>query len=279
MITAATYNIHKAHSVMRGCHLSALKNGLDELNADLICLQEVQDINTKRAIQSLSLHGASQVSALQGERYPYIAYGANAVYAHGNHGNAILSKYPIRMWQNLDVSDHRLEQRGILHAVLVHPRHGEVHVVCVHFGLFNVSRIRQAKALIHHVQHNVPENALLVIAGDFNDWSLHVHQLLTQALGLKDAIETMQLGQAQQQHGRIRQLTQQLAQPFKKIRSSTHLDEHQKQVGRTFPSVAPWFKLDRLYVRGFEIKEAHIKSGRVWRERSDHAPICAVLTV
>ncbi|MBS1174545.1 MAG: hypothetical protein H6R05_676 [Burkholderiaceae bacterium] len=279
MLTVATYNIHKAHSVMRGCHLSALKQGLHELNADIVCLQEVQDINTKRNAHSIEHHGHSQVLALQGQDYPYIAYGANAVYQHGNHGNAILSKHPIQKWSNIDISDHRLEQRGILHATVQHPEHGEIHVICAHFGLFKVSRIRQAQALIHHVREHVPAHASLLVAGDFNDWNLHVHQLLSRELQMKDAIETVQHGQAQNERGRIRQLSRQFAQPFKQRFSGNDLDEHEKQVGRTFPSVAPWFKLDRLYVRGFEIKDAHIKAGRVWRERSDHAPICAVLNL
>ncbi len=269
MITVATYNIHKAHSVLRGCHLSALKLGLSELNADLVCLQEVQDINTKRHVSSIDQHGASQVSALQGEDYPYIAYGANAVYAHGNHGNAILSKYPIRAWKNLDVSDHRLEQRGILHAILSHPRYGDVHVICAHFGLFNVSRIRQAKALIAHVQHDIPPHAPLLIAGDFNDWNLHVHRLIQHEMGLIDAIESLTPDTSE--HSTVSSNT-----PKTFLRRRAHTTA---LVGRTFPSLAPWFKLDRLYVRGFEVHSAHIKTGRAWRERSDHAPIYAMLDV
>ena len=268
MITAATYNIHKAHSALRGCHLSALKQGLSELNADLVCLQEVQDINTKRHASSINLHGTSQVSALQGEDYPYIAYGANAIYAHGNHGNAILSKYPIHAWKNLDVSDHRLEQRGILHAILDHPRYGDIHVICAHFGLFNVSRIRQAKALIAHVQNDIPSQAPLIIAGDFNDWNLHVHRLIQRELGLTDAIES--LTPTTSEHN-----TETADLPKTFLRRRAHPSA---RVGRTFPSIAPWLKLDRLYVRGFDVHSAHIMAGRIWRERSDHAPICAKLS-
>ena len=167
MITVATYNIHKAHS-MRGCHLNELKNGLKEMNADLICLQEVQDRNSKRKSSILTEYDQSQVAALQANLYPHIAYGANAIYDHGHHGNAILSKYPIQQWRNIDVSDHRLEQRGILHATLDHPQLGEVHVINSHFGLFKGSRVRQAQALIQHVRESVPKHAPLIVAGDFN---------------------------------------------------------------------------------------------------------------
>lgn len=279
MITVTTYNIHKAHSIIRGCHLSAVKQGLHELNADIVCLQEVQDINTKRSQHSIEHHGHSQVLALQGQDYPYIAYGANAVYQHGNHGNAILSKHPIQKWSNIDISDHRLEQRGILHATVQHPEHGEIHVICAHFGLFKVSRVRQAHALIHHIRGHVPMNRPLLVAGDFNDWNLHVHQLLSRELHLKDAIESVYYGQRQHSHGRIRQLTHKFSQPLKRRWVDNDWGKHNQQVGRTFPSLAPWFKLDRLYVRGLTIQDAHIKAGPVWRERSDHAPIYAQLNL
>jgi endonuclease/exonuclease/phosphatase family metal-dependent hydrolase len=49
------------------------------------------------------------------------AYGMNAVYDHGHHGNALLSSFPIGNQHNHDVSDHAYEQRGILHCVLETP--------------------------------------------------------------------------------------------------------------------------------------------------------------
>jgi exonuclease III len=42
MISVATYNIHKAHSAVHGCRISALKDALNEINADIICLQETK---------------------------------------------------------------------------------------------------------------------------------------------------------------------------------------------------------------------------------------------
>ena len=260
----------------RGCHLNELKSGLKEMDADLICLQEVQDINTKRKSTILTEHGHSQVAALQANLDPHIAYGANAIYEHGHHGNAILSKFPIQHWRNIDVSDHRLEQRGILHATLDHPLLGAVHVVTSHFGLFKVSRVRQAHALIRHVRETIPTHAPLIIAGDFNDWNLHVHYLLTRELLLRDAIETIQQGRqphVDNEQNRLRRLV-------KNITNSALAPTPfgtQQTLGRTFPSMIPWFKLDRLYVRGFEIAEAHVKMGAEWRNRSDHAPIQATL--
>ncbi len=240
MFKVATYNIHKGQTLFKGCNLSGLKQGLNELNADIICLQEVQETSRRRSA-SIDAHGASQLLALQSNRYPYAAYGANAVYHHGHHGNAILSRYPIQKWQNIDVSDHRLEQRGILHAILQHPRLGDVHVLCAHFGLFKVSRVRQAVALIEHVKQHIPADAPLIIGGDFNDWNLHVHQALTHQLHVIDSID----------------------------------HAHKKHLGRTFPVHLPWFKLDRLYTRNLNVVAAHVHASPEWRQRSDHAPISA----
>lgn len=291
----ATYNIHKAHSVLRGCHLHELRQGLAELDADVVCLQEVQDLNHRRRAHLLTEHGHSQLSALQGDTYPHAAYGANAVYQHGHHGNAILSRYPIRRWCNIDVSDHRFEQRGILHAVVVHPLWGDIHVVCAHFGLLKGGRIRQANALIDYVRRNIRVTMPMVIAGDFNDWNLYVHRLITRELGLRDVIETtIKTQTATTDEKTIDEHEQQMIfadplmvewhqYPRRWMRtvgaslSRTDLSAPEKRVGRTFPSLTPWFKLDRLYVRGWQIGQAQVKSGAVWRARSDHAPIAALL--
>lgn len=242
MLKLATYNIHKGHSLTRGSQMEQIRSGLTELAADVVCLQEVQDINLKR-MRQLSEKHASQINALQGNTYPYHAYGANAIYAHGHHGNAVLSKYPIRQWQNVDVSHHRLEQRGLLHAIVEHPQYGDLHVICVHFGLFKVSRVVQAHSLIKHVEQFVPPQSGLVIAGDFNDWNLHVHHLLTQKLGVTDAVEKSQ----------------------------------DQQLGRTFPVMLPWFRLDRLYTRQLNVQSATVHRGAEWRIRSDHLPISAIV--
>ncbi|GHA77230.1 endonuclease [Formosimonas limnophila] len=242
MLTVATYNIRKGHSLTRGSSLSQLKAGINDLSADILCLQEVQDVNTRRAT-TIAQHGHSQLAALQGDTYAHCAYGANAFYDHGHHGNAILSKFPIHFWENIDVSDHRLEQRGVLHAVVEHPRLGDLHVLCAHFGLFKGSRIRQAQALIEQVQNHVPDTAPLIIAGDFNDWNLHVHQLLTRRLSVADVLESA----------------------------------NESRLARTFPVQLPWFRLDRLYTRHLNVQSAQVHSGREWRTRSDHAPISALL--
>jgi endonuclease/exonuclease/phosphatase family metal-dependent hydrolase len=68
------------------------------------------------------------VRILADSLWPQFAYGRNAVYPEGDHGNALLSKFQIIRHDNLDVSISGHENRGVLHCVLRLPGEGpEVH--------------------------------------------------------------------------------------------------------------------------------------------------------
>ena len=61
-----------------------------------------------------------------------VAYVTNAVTRDGEHGNALLSRWPIGDVGHHDVSDHRFEQRGRLHAPVTW--NGTlVHAIVAHF--------------------------------------------------------------------------------------------------------------------------------------------------
>jgi endonuclease/exonuclease/phosphatase family metal-dependent hydrolase len=46
---------------------------------------------------------------------------------------------------------------------------------------------------------------------------------------------------------------------------------------RTFPAALPFFRLDRIYVRGFHVEAAQVLHGPAWAKLSDHSPIVATL--
>ena len=48
---------------------------------------------------------------------------------------------------------------------------------------------------------------------------------------------------------------------------------------RTFPAALPFFRLDRIYVRGFTVEHAEVLHGTLWAKLSDHAPIVASLSL
>ena len=67
------------------------------------------------------------------------------------------------------MSDHRFEQRGLLHAeVTVHGQ--TVHVLVVHLGLLRASRVRQLQQLCRYIEREIAPDAPLLVAGDFNEW-------------------------------------------------------------------------------------------------------------
>ena len=111
----------------------------------------------------------AQADYLAPEGYD-VAYRTNAVTRDGEHGNALLSRWPIGDIGHHDVSDHRFEQRGLLH-VPVHWNGSVVHAIVAHFGLIHSSRVRQVQRLGRvHRGATCRATSALVVAGDFNDW-------------------------------------------------------------------------------------------------------------
>lgn len=258
----ATYNIHKGVSAFgRKARIHGIKQAIDLLDADLVFLQEVQGQHDYHAEIHTRWPEVGQHEFLAGESHES-AYGMNAVYEHGHHGNALLSRFPIASYVNHDVSDHAYEQRGILHAVVrVGPQ--EVHCFVIHLGLFAVSRRRQVQALIQHIQDSLPPAAPLLIAGDFNDWGQRLSQTLYQELGVIEAFDV------DAHHGGNKFAASGLRALFAQPPRARH--------ARTFPASLPWLCLDRVYLRGFRVAEAQVLSGAPWSALSDHVPIVATL--
>lgn len=253
---------------MRGSpRVHALKQAIGLFEADVVFLQEVQGRHDRNAAQfGAESHGhkhwpeTAQHEFFAGASH-HSAYGMNAVYDHGHHGNALLSAYPIATTTNHDVSDHAYEQRGILHCVLNTPG-ADVHCYVVHLGLFESGRGRQTEALIEAVLASAPDGEPVIIAGDFNDWRNTLSAKLRKALGVVEVFDerasTSALGDM------VRSLARRPSAPTP---------------ARTFPAALPWFRLDRIYVRGFQVDTAQVMHGTLWAKLSDHAPIVSTLTL
>ncbi|MFP5392123.1 MAG: endonuclease/exonuclease/phosphatase family protein [Gammaproteobacteria bacterium] len=265
-IRVATYNIHKGVSSLRSQpRVIALKKAIAEFNADIVFLQEVQgrhDRYQARYGERVRSPHHQWPEQAQHEFFAgdslHAAYGMNAVYDHGHHGNALVSCYPIVNMANHDVSDHAYEQRGILHCIVDSPA-GPIHCYVVHLGLFEGGRVRQAQALIDCVNNSAPNGEPVIIAGDFNDWRNTLSDRLRKALGVVEVFD--ELGP--------RSKLGQLARSFS--------GRERVIPARTFPAALPFFRLDRIYVRGFKVECAEVKAGPLWATLSDHAPIVANL--
>jgi len=238
----ATYNIHKGFSHFnRRVVLHELRDRLRELNADIVFLQEVQGEHAHHPERYHNYPGTAQHEFIAEEVWPHCAYGKNCIYEAGHHGNAILSRHPILRSQNMDVSAHRFESRGLLHCEIDLAGY-PAHCLCVHFGLFARGRGVQARVLVDYVRSNIPHDAPLIIAGDFNDWRNQVGHVMAGELGIHDAF---------------------------------HL--HGGRPARSYPASLPLLRLDRIYVRGFSVLHSDVHIGRNWRRLSDHAALSTQL--
>ena len=179
VLRVATYNIHKGVQGIgpaRRLEIHNLALAVETLDADIICLQEVRATNRREAEYFTGWPELPQAEFLAPEGYEAV-YRTNAVTRHGEHGNALLSRWPIVQHRHEDMSDHRFEQRGLLHVeVLV--AGSPLHVIVVHFGLIPGSRQRQAEQLRRYIAREIPLTAPVVVAGDFNDWGTRVRRLL-----------------------------------------------------------------------------------------------------
>ena len=170
-LRVATYNIHKGVQGLgpaRRLEIHNLGHAVEQLDADIVCLQEVRHSNALAARQFKHWPSVPQADFLAPEGYESI-YRTNAVTRHGEHGNALLSRWPVVDHKHEDMSDHRFEQRGLLH-VEVKAHELSVHVIVVHLGLIRGSRVRQVAQLHRFIEREVPHREPLVVAGDFNDW-------------------------------------------------------------------------------------------------------------
>jgi endonuclease/exonuclease/phosphatase family metal-dependent hydrolase len=246
-LRVATYNIHKG---VRGLgprkrlEIHNLGLAVEALDADLVFLQEVRLHHARDARRFertwFGWPNQGQAEFLAPEGYE-AAYRTNAFTRHGEHGNALLSRWPfVGEAAHHDVSDHRFEQRGLLH-VEVQWHGAAVHAVVVHFGLVHSSRVRQVRRLAAYLAREVPAEAMLVVAGDFNDWGERLDAPMRAEAGLERA---------------------QLARRAEAL---------------TYPSLAPVFALDRVYLRGLKCRSLMVLRGIAWARMSDHLPLVAEL--
>lgn len=193
ILRVATYNIHKGVQGIgpaRRLEIHNLGHAVEQLDADVVCLQEVRKVHRREERYFKSWPEMPQAEFLAPEGY-HAVYQTNAVTRHGEHGNALLSRWDVVSQGHEDMSDHRLEQRGLLHVII--DAHGHrIHVIVLHLGLIPGSRLRQVGQVQQFIDREVPKHERLIVAGDFNDWGARLRPALN-AMGLKDHVGERQL--------------------------------------------------------------------------------------
>ena len=237
-----TYNIHKGFNVgNRRFVLHQIKEALIAADADLLFLQEMQGEHHRHKKNVEHWPDQSHIEFIAEGVWPHFAYGKNAIYNAGHHGNAILSKYPFQSWENINVSPFPWASRSLLHGIIRQSESDQdVHIVCIHFGLMGKERRQQIGKLCDRIDSHVPHDAPLIVAGDFNDWMGHAGRLFHDHLDLQEVFL--------QTHGRH---------------------------ARTFPVWLPFLQMDRIYYRGLIPVSCERLAHSPWDLLSDHAPLAA----
>jgi len=109
--------------------------------------------------------------------------------------------------------------------------------------LFAPWRRQQLVDVAEYIEQQVPIGAPLIIAGDFNDWSMRAGRVFAERLKVREVFE-----------------------------------HHVGKPARSFPAWLPMLRMDRIYVRGFHVKHVEVHSGAHFLNLSDHAILTATLT-
>lgn len=232
-----TYNIHKGFNWNNSkLTIKALREELKIQAPDLIFLQEVVGEN-KKLEQKLDNWISGQTDFLAQDIWPNKAFSLHAIYDHRNHGNVILSKYPIEKYEVIDISLNPLEKRAILFAE-IRVKKKVIHAYCTHLNLLHRDRMKQYEKIYHILRKKSYRKESIILAGDFNDWNQKASEKIIKFNGLTEAYKDI--------HG---------------------------DYAKTFPSFFPFFKLDRIYTKDFEIQSARVLKEGLWPKISDHLPI------
>lgn len=232
-----TVNTHKGFTALnRRFILPELREAVRTLATELVFLQEVHGTHRRHPLRWKEWPPTPQYEFLADSMWPEFAYGRNAVYPDGDHGNALLSKFPILAYHNHDISIGQHEMRGLLHAELDVPGQREVHAICVHLGLQERHRQRQLR-LLCGLMDELPADSAVIVAGDFNDWLRRADPIMV-GCGLHEVF--------------------------------THLHG---APAKSFPARWPILPLDRVYLRNARANEAQVLTRRPWSHLSDHVPL------
>lgn len=237
-IRILSYNIHKGFNIGNTDFiLQKIRQAMREVNADILFLQEVLGDHQDQKCKIPDWKTAIQFEYIADTVWPHFAYGKNAVYSEGHHGNAILSKFPITDWVNKDISTNRYEQRGFLKAKIQIPElEQEIILANTHLNLTQGGRDKQAAIIIEDLKSE--SETPWILLGDFNDWNKKISKKIEHDLKVVEAFKCL--------HGKY---------PL------------------TFPSFMPMLSLDRVFLNKVKaIKAITLNEGH-WKRLSDHLPL------
>ena len=234
-IRIATYNVHKCRGLDRRTSPERIAEVIAELDADVVAIQEILDVQNGRP----EFDQARRIIAKLEGYEP--CFGENRTLHGGRYGNMTVSRFPIKVCQNYDLTWRHREKRGCLRTDILLAAGSLLHVFNIHLGTSFIERRHQARKLLSdEVLSRIERSGPRVVVGDFNEWTRGLASRM-----MKDAFETIE--------------------PRKFMRYA-----------RSYPGVFPVLHLDHFYYD----KQLTLQSFRLHRSRkalvaSDHLPSVA----
>src|SRR5437867_8314957 len=232
-VRVVTYNIHKCRGLDRRVRPDRIVDILVEINADIVALQEVLSVEGRN-------READQVRFIAEELGLDFAFGETRRLNGGRYGNVILTRFPIHIHRNYDITAMGREPRGCLRTDIQVNRN-MLHVFNVHLGTALLEHRAQARRLFDEriVNHEELCGARIVL-GDFNEW---LRGPLSRTL------------RSQLEWADIR---------------------HHLRRSRTYPGVLPLLHLDHIYFDpALTLEHLHLHRKRKAVIASDHLPLVA----
>lgn len=161
-IKIISYNIHSGLDKDMFPSLFDIIDFLRIANADIICLQEVNE----------SAKAGFQVSSLKEDLNMYAHFGANVVELGSNYGLATYSKYPIVSQKHIYLSS-KTEQRGMLHTVIKLGNGRKLNIINLHLGLDKEERELQLSEVETFIKELTDP---YIVVGDFNQGDINVNK-------------------------------------------------------------------------------------------------------
>lgn len=159
-VRVVSYNIHFGMGSWGNPNISEISHFLSSIQADIICLQEVD----KFSIRSLF---TNQPEILNESLSMQMTYKETTPIISGETGNLILSKFPIISVENIPLPSLKYPRN--IQKVIVQTPTGPIRVLNTHLGLSEDIRQKQIKVLSNVISKDPLPT---ILAGDFNTSNL-----------------------------------------------------------------------------------------------------------
>ncbi len=164
-IRVVTYNIHGCVGLDRRCDPARIAAVLREIDADIVCLQEVDARGN-----GLRADHAAYLGEATGRR---VILGGAGRERRGRFANAVLTRFPLLSARAIDLAVSDYEPRCAIDLDLM-VGHRVLRVMATHFGLHAGERRLQANRLIAALaEPAAPSRAAphaVLLVGDLNEW-------------------------------------------------------------------------------------------------------------